>query len=42
MMMLDSSESSSSLLSGSGKRNKDILGMLGDDVDQQTDFMCEE
>ena len=37
----DSSESDGSLL-GSGKVNKDILGMLGEELDQQTDFMCEE
>ena len=37
------SDSSLSLLSGSGRRgNKDILGMLGEELDQQTDFMCEE
>ena len=35
------SDSSLSLLSG-GKGNKDILGMLGEELYQQTDFMCEE
>jgi hypothetical protein len=38
--IIDSSESSTSLLSN--RRNKDILGMLGDDVENQTDMMCEE
>lgn len=40
MPIIDSSESSTSLLSS--RRNKDILGMLGDDVENQTDMMCEE
>ena len=39
---MDSSQSSMSMISGGGKNNKDILGMLGDDLDNQTDFMCEE
>jgi hypothetical protein len=37
------SDSSLSLLSSDRRRgNKDILGMLGEELDQQTDFMCEE
>jgi hypothetical protein len=39
-VILDSSDSDISLLTG--KDNKDILGMLGDDDENQTDFMCEE
>ena len=39
---MDSSQSSMSMISGGGKNNKDILGMLGDDLDNQTYFMCEE
>ena len=39
-VILDSSDSDISLLTG--KDNKDILGMFGDDDENQTDFMCEE
>jgi hypothetical protein len=37
---LDSSDES--MLSSTSKRNRDIYGMLGDDVENQTDMMCEE
>lgn len=41
IMMIDDESSSMSLLSEQNRKNKDILGML-DDVENQTDFMCEE
>jgi hypothetical protein len=41
VMMIDDESSSMSLLSDRNCKNKDILGML-DDVENQTDFMCEE